>query len=68
MADGASGHGESQEQGQGQGQAPILRRGLWNYAMERWAPKNQAGRLAFEMAILIGFFLVLAVIVQLASS
>lgn len=66
MADGASGQGGSQRQGQGP--APILRRGLWNYAMERWAPKNQGGRLAFEMAILIGFFLVLAVIVRLASS
>jgi len=47
---------------------PILRRGLWNYAMDRWAPKNSTGRLAFEMTILIGFFLVLAVLLKLASS
>jgi hypothetical protein len=66
MVDGTSGQGGSQ--GDGQRPAPILRRGLWNYAMDRWAPKNPTGRLAFEMAILIGFFLVLAVILKLASS
>jgi hypothetical protein len=45
----------------------ILRIGLWNYVSNRWAPKNAAGRLAFEIGILIGFFLVLAVLLKLAS-
>jgi hypothetical protein len=46
---------------------PILRQGFWNYAMNRWAPKNPAGRLAFEMTILIVFFGILAVLARLAS-
>jgi hypothetical protein len=46
----------------------MLRQGFWNYAMDRWAPKSPAGRLAFELAILIVFFAVLAVLLRLASS
>ncbi len=45
----------------------MLRQGFWNYAMDRWAPKNPTGRLIFEMGILIGFFLVLAVLAKLAQ-
>jgi hypothetical protein len=50
------------------GAGGMLRQGFWNYAMDRWAPKNPAGRLAFELAILIVFFAVLAVLLALASS
>lgn len=56
------------EQPQKGGANGVLKQGLWNYAMNRWAPKNPTGRLAFEMAIPIGFFLVLAVMLKLASS
>ncbi len=45
----------------------MLRQGFWNYAMDRWAPKNPTGRLIFEMGILIGFFVVLAVLLKLAQ-
>ncbi len=44
-----------------------LQRGLWNVAMERYAPKNPTGRLIFEMGILLGFFLVLGLLVKLAQ-
>jgi hypothetical protein len=45
----------------------MLRQGFWNYAMDRWASKNPTGRLIFEMGILIGFFLLLAVLAMLAQ-
>ena len=44
----------------------MLRQGFWNYAMDRWAPKNPTGRLIFEMGILSGFFVVIAVLAKLA--
>jgi hypothetical protein len=46
----------------------ILRMGWWNYVMLRWGPKNSAARFAVEMALLIAFFLVLAILAKLASS
>jgi hypothetical protein len=50
------------------GAGGMLRQGFWNYAVDRWAPKSPTRRLAFEMAILIGFFAVLAALLKLASS
>jgi hypothetical protein len=44
----------------------ILRLGLLNYVMLRWAPKNRIGRLAVEMTLLILFFGTLAVLLVLA--
>ena len=44
----------------------ILRLGLLNYVMLRWAPKNRAGRLAVEMTLLLLFFGILAVLLLLA--
>jgi hypothetical protein len=43
----------------------ILRIGLFNYLMRRWAPKNPAARLAVEMALLVVFFGILAVLLWL---
>ena len=45
----------------------MLQQGFWNYALDRWAPKTQPARLIFEMSILIGFFVVLAVLAKLAG-
>ncbi len=45
----------------------ILRVGLWNYASNRWAPKNPAAKLLFEIAILAVFFVVLAVLLVLSQ-
>ena len=64
-----TGTGAGNESG-GQPAAPksgMLRQGFWNYAMDRWAPKNPTGRLIFEMGILIGFFVVIAVLAKLAQ-
>ena len=44
----------------------ILRLGLLNYIMLRWAPKNRFARLAVEMAILLVFFGILAVLFVLS--
>jgi hypothetical protein len=44
----------------------ILRLGLLNYVMLRWAPKNRLARLAVEMTILVAFFGILAVLFLLA--
>jgi len=49
------------------GAGPVLRRGLWNYGMDRWAPKNPGGRLAFELAILFVFFALLALLLKLSA-
>jgi len=45
----------------------ILRMGLWNYASNRWGPKNPVARLIVEIAVLVVFFLVLALVVALAQ-
>jgi hypothetical protein len=45
----------------------ILRMGLWNYIMLRWAPKNPAARLVVEIGILVVFFGLLAVLYALAQ-
>ena len=44
----------------------IMRLGLLNYVMLRWAPKNRVGRLAVEMTILVLFFGILAVLFVLS--
>jgi hypothetical protein len=55
-------------QGGPEAQRPsAMRQGLWNYAMNRWAPKTQPARILVEFGILIAFFVVLAVLVKLAS-
>jgi hypothetical protein len=41
--------------------------GWFNYVMLRWGPKNSAAKLAVEMALLIGFFLILAILAKLAQ-
>ncbi|HEX7492494.1 MAG TPA: hypothetical protein VF337_12405 [Candidatus Limnocylindrales bacterium] len=46
----------------------ILRMGLWNYISYRWAPKNTAGKIAFEIGILVVIFLILAVLLVLSRS
>jgi hypothetical protein len=67
-----TGRAPEQETRQGQGSkggaGSMLRQGLLNYALDRWAPKNPAGRLAFEMTLLIAFFAILAALFKLASS
>jgi hypothetical protein len=45
-----------------------LQRGLWNVAMERWAPKTQPARIVFEIGVLAIPLLILAILVKLGSS
>jgi hypothetical protein len=45
----------------------ILRMGLWNYASNRWAPKNKIARFVVEMVLLLAFFLALAIMVRLSQ-
>jgi hypothetical protein len=40
----------------------ILRLGLWNYISMRWAPKNTAGRWAFDIGVLVVIFGIPAVL------
>jgi hypothetical protein len=64
---------QSQPPYQNQAPAPqptgksVLRQGLWNYAMDRWAPKTQPARIIVEMTFLIAFFLVLAILLRLSA-
>jgi hypothetical protein len=44
-----------------------LRRGWLNVFMDRWAPKTQPARIAFEFALLIPVFLILAIMVKLSQ-
>jgi hypothetical protein len=44
-----------------------LRRGWFNVALDRWAPKAQPARIIVEMGILIAVFLVLALAVKLSQ-
>jgi hypothetical protein len=46
----------------------ILRMGLWNYLTVRYAPKNAAGKLIFEIGILVAVFMVLGILFILTRS
>ena len=45
----------------------ILRVGLGNYASNRWLPKNPVLKFVIEIAILVVFFLVLAILMKLTQ-
>jgi hypothetical protein len=41
--------------------------GLWNYFLYRWGPKNKAARFVLETAVLVVFFLILAILLKLSQ-
>jgi hypothetical protein len=45
----------------------VLRQGLLNYALDRWAPKDPRSRLAFELVIALAFFALLALLLKLSA-
>lgn len=45
----------------------ILRVGLWNYASQRWGPKNPVARFAVEIGILVVFLLIVAIVLKLSQ-
>jgi hypothetical protein len=49
------------------GARTAVRLGLWNYATDRWAPRDQPARLIFEIAIMLPFVVVLAIVITLSQ-